>query len=176
MTNEHNGIIRAIHAVEEDVEEGNALLADILTALAGQGHSLNGFIATINGRRFTHMANIPVPQLLDVEKITLSVMPRKADGHVDAAAVITWTSSDTSQVGVNVGTGTFDFTDPQNGNEVVTCPGAFNCEALTPLSSGTATVTASCSGYEDAVFGPITYAPGVPRSLNGSVGLPVSDL
>ena len=121
------------------------------------------------------MATVPVPALLDVEKIVLSVMPRLANGHVDKNAVITWASSDASQVGAEPGVDTFVFHDPQF-DEDVTCPGAFNCVATTPLTSGSATVTASCPGYESADFGPITYAPGVPRSLNASVGQPISDL
>lgn len=121
------------------------------------------------------MATIPVPTLLDVEKILLSVMPRKADGHVDTSATISWVSSNPGEVGIEVGTEAFVFHDPQF-DEDVTCPGAFNCFALTPLTTGSGTVTASAAGYESADFGPITYAPGVPRSLNASVGSPVSDL
>jgi len=132
-------------------------------------------------------ASIPVPRLLDVEEIQLSVMPRKEDGHVDAAALITWTSSDAAQVGATPGrivmvnghatidTAPFTFTDPQF-NEDVLVPGEFNCVATTPLLAGVATVTASAQGYESADFGPIAYAPGVPRSLNASVGSPTSDL
>jgi len=120
-------------------------------------------------------ATIPVPKLLDTEKIALSVMPRKADGHVDATAVVSWASSDTAQVGLDVGVDTFVFHDPQF-DEDVTCPGAFNAFALTPLTEGNAVVTASCTGYESADFGPIIYAPGIPRSLNASVGSPISDL
>lgn len=119
--------------------------------------------------------NVPVPALLDVEKIVLSVMPRKADGHVDTNAVISWVSSDPTQVGVEPGVDPFVFSDPQF-TEDVTCPGPFNCTATTPLTSGTGSVTASCPGYESAEFGPITYAPGVARSLNASVGSPISDL
>lgn len=120
-------------------------------------------------------AQIPVPALLDVEKILLSVMPRKADGHVDTAAVISWSSSDPAQVGIEIGTTDFTFHDPQFDEDVV-CPGAFNCFALTPNTTGTGTVTAGAAGYESAEFGPISYAPGQPRSLNASVGSPVSDL
>lgn len=120
-------------------------------------------------------ATVPVPKLLDTEKIMLSVMPRKADGHVDVAASVSWISSDPAQVGLDVGVDPFVFHDPQF-NEDVTCPGAFNAFALTPLSEGNAVVTASAVGYESADFGPIIYAPGVPRSLNASVGGPVSDL
>lgn len=119
--------------------------------------------------------NVPVPQLLDTEKILLSVMPRKADGHVDTAASVSWVSSDPSQVGVEPGTDTFVFSDPQF-SEDVTCPGAFNCYATTPNASGSASVTASAQGYESAEFGPISYAPGQPRSLNASVGSPISDI
>jgi len=121
------------------------------------------------------MVNVPVPKLLDTEKIVLSVMPRKADGHVDIDAVVSWESSDPSQVGVEPGTDEFTFHDPQF-NEDVTCPGSFNCTATTPNNSGTASVTASAQGYESAEFGPIQYEPGVPRSLNASVGSPISDL
>jgi len=118
---------------------------------------------------------IPVPKLLDTEKILLSVMPRKADGHVDTQATLTWVTSDPTQVGLEVGVDSFTFHDPQF-NEDVTCPGSFNCFATTPLTTGTGTVTASAPGYESADFGPINYEPGVPRSLNASVGSPVSDL
>ena len=121
------------------------------------------------------MATIPVPALLDVQKIVLSVMPRTADGHVDDKAVITWTSSDAAQIGIEPGVDTFVFHDPQFDVDV-TCPGAFNCTALTPLDKGTGTVQAACPGYDSASFGPINYAPGVARSLNGSVGEAVSDL
>jgi hypothetical protein len=138
--------------------------------------NLGAFVSSIHGRRLTMPANIPVPQLLDVEKIVLSVMPRKADGHVDTAAVVTWTASDPSSVGAEPGTVAFDFTDPQNGDEVVNCPGNFNCTATTPNASGTGTVTASAPGYDSAIFGPINYAAGQARSLNASVGSPISDL
>lgn len=121
------------------------------------------------------MANIAVPKLVDTEKIVLSVMPRKADGHVDVAASVNWSSSDASQVGIELDTEPFVFSDPQFGEDV-TCPGAFNATATTPLESGSASVTASAAGYESAVFGPIEYAVGQPRSLNGSVGSPISDL
>lgn len=122
---------------------------------------------------------VPVPQLLDTEKIVLSIMPRKRNGHVSTDANITWTSSDPSQGEAIPGTGTFVYHDPQF-DEDVTVPGSYNCTATTPLSSGTYTVT--CAGsdaegpFESADFGPIVYAPGQPRSLNASVGSPVSDV
>jgi hypothetical protein len=136
------------------------------------GRSQNGFVAEVHGRRPQMAQTVVVPQLLDVEKVLLSTMPRKADGTVDVNAVNTWTSSDPS-VGVEVGTGTFDFDDGANGT--VTCPGSFNCFALTPGTNGAGTVTSKIPGYEDVDF-TITYAPGVPRSQNPSVGQPVSDL
>ena len=123
--------------------------------------------------------NVPVPQLLDTEKITLSVMPRLFNGHVSPNATIVWTSSDPTQGEAIPGTDPFVFHDPQF-NEDVTVPGSYNCTATTPNLSGSYTVT--CSGsdsegaFEDATFGPINYAPGVARSLNASVGSPVSDL
>jgi hypothetical protein len=138
------------------------------------GKTLGAFIAAIHGRSNTMAVVIPVPKLLDTEKVLLSVMPRKADGHVDAGAVVTWASSDPSQVGIEVGVDSFVFTDPQF-SEDVTCPGNFNCYALTPNASGAGTVTVGAPGYESAEFS-ITYEPGVPRSLNASAGGPVSDL
>ena len=149
----------------------------ILTELRRQHpkpRGLNPAITSIHGRSPSAM-NVPVPKLLDTEKILLSVMPRKEDGHVDVGATVTWASSDESAVGIDPGTESFEFHDPQF-DETVTCPGAFNCYALTPNQSGSATVTASAAGYESAEFGPIEYAPGVPRSLNASVGSPISDL
>lgn len=139
------------------------------------GRSLGAHISEVHGRRTKMPVNVPVPKLLDTEKIVLSVMPRKADGHVDIGAVISWVSSDPSQVGVEPGTDPFPFHDDQN-SEDVTCPGNFNCTATTPNASGTATVTVSAPGYDSATFGPITYEPGVARSLNASVGTPQSDL
>lgn len=146
--------------------------------------SLGGFVAAVYGRRTKMPINVPVPKLLDTEQIQLSVMPRKADGHVDVDAQVSWVSSDSAQgeakpgriVNGVINTDPFDFTDTQNGDEVVTCPGAFNCVATTPNSTGRFVVTASAPGYEAAEFGPITYEPGQPRSLNASVGSPVSDL
>lgn len=171
-THGHDRIADEIHRVHLEL----ASINDTLKTLSHpQSNALNGFIAAIYGRSVKMPVNVPVPQLLDTEKILLSVMPRKADGHVDTAAVVSWASSDGTQVGINVGTDTFVFHDPQF-DEDVTCPGAFNCEALTPGTSGAATVTASAPGYDSAEFGPITYAPGVPRSLNASIGSPVSDL
>ena len=143
------------------------------TIKAGCGPSLNPRIAAVYGRRLAIPVNVPVPQLLDTEKILLSVMPRKADGHVDTNASVTWTAS--GDVGAEPGVDPFPFHDPQF-DEDVTCPGSFNCYALTPNASGTGTVVASATGYESAEFGPITYAPGVPRSLNASTGSPISDL
>jgi len=115
---------------------------------------------------------VKVPNLLDVEKVLLSTMPRKADGTVDVGASQGWTSTDPS-IGIEVPSENFDFDDGANG--VVTCPGHFNCWALTPGESGTGSVFSKRTGYEDVDF-QITYAPGVARSQNPSVGQPVSDL
>lgn len=164
-------IIHALGRLEHAVDR----LADLLEHRPHGQHSLHGRVTAIYGKGHQMAANIPVPQLLDTEKILLSVMPRLANGHVDTAAVVTWVSSDDTQIGVQPGTDPFVFDDPQF-NEDVTCPGNFNCFALTPFTSGTGSVTVSAPGYEDAVFGPITYAPGQPRSLNASVGSPISDL
>jgi hypothetical protein len=137
--------------------------------------SLGAHVAAVYGRRHSMSVVIPVPKLLDTEKILLSVMPRKADGTIDTAAAITWDSSDSSKVGIEPGVEAFPFDDGLGGGPVE-CPGYFNCWALTPMSDAEeATVTVSAPGYESADF-VITYAPGVPRSLNASVGAPVSDL
>jgi hypothetical protein len=170
-------------SIQQEIEELRGTVAHgfrgVIEAIKvqQQQHSptMGGTVSAIYGRRAKMSVNVPVPKLLDTEKIVLSVMPRKADGHVDTAATISWTSSDASQVGVEPGTEPFVFTDPQF-SEDVTCPGAFNCTATTPLSAGTASVTASASGYESAEFGPIVYEAGQPRSLNASVGSPISDL
>lgn len=139
-----------------------------------RNNRLRGFVSTIYGRNQT-MANVAVPKLLDVEKIVLSVMPRKADGSVDVGASVQWASSDSNAVGIEPDTESFVYTDPQTGEEI-DCPGAFNATATTPLDAGSATITASAQGYTSETFGPIEYAAGVARSLNGSVGSPVSDL
>jgi hypothetical protein len=137
--------------------------------------ALNAALTAVYGRSNAMPVVIPVPQLLDTEKILLSVMPRLTNGRVDTEAVVTWASSDPAQVGVEPGVDPFVFHDPQTGEDY-TVPGAYNAFALTPLASGTGTVTVSAPGYESAEFGPIVYAPGVPRSLNASVGSPISDL
>lgn len=150
-------------------------------------NTLGAYVNTIYGKRCDMAVNVPVGKLKDTEQIELSTMPRKADGHVDIAANVMWVSSDPSQVGITPGrivevdgvrsinADPFTFHDPAF-DEDVECPGAFNAVATTPLTSGTATVTASATGYESADFGPISYEAGVPRSLNASVGSPVSDL
>jgi hypothetical protein len=152
-------------------------IARDLEAHPAPRNHLGAYVSAVYGRRVpVSPVNIVVPKLLDTEKVLLSVMPRKADGHVDREALVTWESDDPSKVGVEPGTGTFDFTDDQNGGEVVTCPGFFNCFATTPLSDEeSATVTVSAKGYDPAMFA-ISYAPGQPRSLNASYGQPVSDL
>ena len=151
----------------------------------GGGRSLGGFVAAVYGRRTIMAVNIPVPELKDTEKIMCSVMPRLSNGHVSPNASITWTPA--GDVQAEVGTDPFVFHDKRlnpDGSvlweEDVTCPGAYNAFALTPGPTGTGTLTASGSDsegtFEAAEFGPIHWMPGVPRSLNASVGSPVSDL
>lgn len=166
-----------------DLTDEIRVLVALHEAPAG-GPSLGASVTAIYGRSHSMPINVPVPKLLDTEKIELGVMPRKADGHIDNAAVLSWVSSDASQVEASVGTVPFDFEDvhlaadgvTEEWREVVTCPGNFKCTALTPLTLGSASVTASAPGYDSAIFGPINYEQGVARSLNPSVGSPVSDL
>lgn len=119
------------------------------------------------------MDPLPPIRVLDVQKVKFSVMPRKANGRVDANASISWQSSNPEEVVLEPGTEPFVYHDPQF-DEDVTVPGAFNCYAKTPLKSGSATITCSASGYE-TVEQPFSYDPGAPRSLNFSVSAPEFD-
>lgn len=134
---------------------------DEIKALLKPGHDrapkLSLAITEVHGRRYK-MATLPPIKLLDVEKVLLSVSPQKSDGTVDDSVVVTWTSSDPAQVGLEVST-----TD--NGR---------SCFALTPLDHGTATITASAPGYASDTVD-ITYAPGTPGVLNLSAGNPQPD-
>ena len=148
--------------------------------------SLNPYIKAIYGRRST-MANdiIPVPELLDTQKIVCSVMPRLRNGHISVNASVTWAAEgDTT---VEPGVDPFPFHDirlKDDGSvdfeEDVTCPGSFNATATTPGSSGSGKVIAAGSDAEGAFdgceFGPINWHQGAPRKMNGSVGSPISDL
>jgi len=176
MPSSTDRILYEIRVTESRLETKLDQLAHLIVQ-CHKSRSLGGFVAAVHGRRTTMPVNIPVPQLLDTEKILLSVMPRKRNGHVSTDAVVTWTASGDSTI--EVGTDPFPFHDPQF-NEDVTCPGNFNCYALTPGSSGTGTVTANATdaegAFEAAEFGPITWAAGQPRSLNASLGSPISDV
>lgn len=159
-----------------EIERVRQNTVEILELLP-KARPLGAMIAAIHGRRCVMPVTIPVPQLLDTEKILCSVMPRKRDGHVSTQAVVAWAANGDAQI--EVGTAEFIFHDPQF-DEDVTCPGSFNCYALTPGASGTGTVSVSGSDaegvFDTAEFGPITWAPGQPRSLNASIGSPISDL
>ena len=174
-----HGISRIVRHLEESTIAMHREAGRIIEALdrisgPAERSTLGAFVASVQGRSGSMSPiNIPVPKLLDVEKVLLSVMPRKADGKIDVNAVVTWTSSAPDQVGIEPGTEPFIFNDSAEGD--VTCPGNFNCFALTPLDTGAADVTVSAPGYDPAIFA-ISYAPGQPRSLNASYGQPVSDL
>jgi hypothetical protein len=123
----------------------------------GPRKGLGLYINTVYGKR-CNMAVLPPIKMLDVEKVLLSVAPQKADGTVDDSVIVTWSSSDPTQVGV-------EPSSTDNGR---------SCFALTPLESGTAIISASAPGYDtDTVE--VSYAPGVAGKLNLSAGTPVSD-
>jgi len=169
-------IVRHLEEVTSAVYSESSRIIETLERLSvpDEYNTLGAQLASVHGRSTTMSPiNIPVPKLLDIEKVLLSVMPRKADGKVDIGAVVTWVSSAPDQVGIEPGTEPFVFNDGDNGD--VTCPGNFNCFALTPLDTGAADVTVSAPGYDPAIFA-ISYAPGQPRSLTASYGQPVSDL
>ena len=100
---------------------------------------------------------MPVPPVVlkDTEKLLISVAPQLANGDPDTSVDVSFVSSDPS-VGVE---------EQADGRSAY---------ILTPGESGSATITASAPGYapEDIA---VSYEPGVPRSLNLSVGNPEPD-
>lgn len=157
-----------VHQIVEDLVN---LVEDVLEPC--ERRSLNPAITGFQGKGKTKMVVLPEVHMLDVEKVLLSVMPRLTNGKIDVSAQVSWVSDTPDQVGVQPGTDPFDFNDGDNG--IVSCPGFFNCWALTPLDAGQGSVTASAPQYESAQW-PIFYQPGAGGSLNASTGQPVSDL
>jgi len=126
--------------------------------LKGEDHgghkTLTVNVISIEGK--SPMATLPPLKMLDVEKVQLSVAPQLANGEPDTTVDVSWESSDPSQVSV----------EPAEDDR--------SCFCLTPLETGVATVTVSAPGYESVTI-EISYAPGVPRSLNATIGSPVPD-
>jgi hypothetical protein len=150
-----------VHALGHLQHALTARLDDIKELLrpvpAHPGQRLNLAITEVHGRSYK-MATLAPIKMLDVEKVLLSVAPQKADGTADDTVTVTWTSSDPSQVGVEPST-----TD--NGR---------SCYALTPLETGSATITVAATGYTSDTVD-ISYAPGTPGTLNLSAGNPTLD-
>jgi hypothetical protein len=169
-------IEKRLKGIEKAIREGAQSITAALKPAPPERRTLDPMLIAVYGRSAKMPVNVPVPKLLDTEKILLSVMPRLANGHIDTSVAISW-SSDSADIGIQVGTDPFPFTDPQfpeDGEQQI--PGDRNCFALTPGLTGSGNVTASGTGYDSAIFGPIVYEPGQPRSLNASIGSPVSDL
>jgi hypothetical protein len=170
-----NDIEKRLKGIEKAIREGSQHIVEALKPAPPERRSLDPLLVAVYGRRAQMPVNVPVPKLLDTEKILLSVMPRLANGHIDTTVAITWTKD--GDTDTQVGTDPFPYTDPQFPEDgELQIPGDRNCFALTPGIAGTGNVTASAPGYDSAIFGPINWEPGVPRSLNASIGAPISDL
>lgn len=114
----------------------------------------------------------PTIELVETEKVLLSAAPALPDGTPDPNVVLSWTSSNPSQVGVDIPANVPDTEPPiPNTNNHVAW-------ATTPLANGSAVISIKAQGgaqvYEE-VLQPVTYTAAVPGSLNVSGGVPVSD-
>lgn len=96
--------------------------------------------------------------LFDSEKVLGHLAPVKPNGEPDNDVLVTVTSSDPTQVGV----------------ELVEANG-HSFWLLTPLDTGMATITMSAPGYNPTTVD-VSYSPGQPRELNAQFDAPVSDL
>jgi hypothetical protein len=109
--------------------------------------------------------------MLDVERVLLSVRPRKADGTPDSAVRYTWASSAPEQIGVEP----LPEHEGQDAEGLpITIPDTHECWATTPLDRGAATVSAAAPRYTTDTID-ISYEPGVPGQSNLSAGTPVPD-
>lgn len=139
------------------IEKMLAAVLFILMHRAGEKkRRLNLNIREFHGKqRGTKMALPPVV-LKDSEKVLISVSPQLASGEADTAVDVAFASSDPS-VGIE---------EQADGRSAY---------ILTPGERGTAQITVTAPGYADETLD-VSYEPGTPRSLNLSVGNPVSDL
>lgn len=95
------------------------------------------------------MIERPPLNLFDTDKCLISLNP-------EAKGPFTWESSDPAQVAV----------EPQGDGH--------SCYVLTPLDSGSATITVSAKGYESEIM-LVTYTDSTPGELGMSAGSPEPD-
>jgi len=152
------------------IEKHFAELVEIFSSPSHSKAGLGFFVREIQGKRFTMITRPPIV-MLDVERVLVSVAPRKPNGDPDPTVQVAWASSDPAQVGVEV-------LPEHEGLDAeglpITIPGTHEAWLLTPLDRGAADVTISAPGYETTLQ-PLSYEPGVPGQLNVSVGTPVPD-
>lgn len=181
------GVTEALARIERTQSAHTATMARIEAAVtaAPVKPSLGGHFEGFENERTEPMPDvITLPEAKDNQRWKVRILPRKADGHINAALTgVEWVSTDPATVGTVPGTQPFDFEDvrlnedgTEAWREVVTCPGFFRCKLTTPLASGSGVnVTVSAPGYASAVFENLTYSQGVPMSLNAGFGEIESD-
>ena len=134
----------------------NELLCRIALALEARMQSTLGLaVSSVTGRRST-MSLVPPIEIVDVEKVLLSIAPKDADGQPVSTGPFTWTA-DNSANPVPVIT-----LEPQ--------PDGLSAWAISGVA-GVCTVTVTDGTLTDQIT--ITVKVGKPSSLNLSAGAPV---
>lgn len=113
------------------------------------GRSLGLHVAAVTGRSLR--MKVPPIELVDVEKVKLSIAPKDEDGRDISAPTASWSSSDTSVITLEVAADTL------------------SAEAISG-APGTATVSVTAGALSDQID--ITVKVGAPASLNLSAGVP----
>lgn len=136
-----------------------AIVCAVREALECGVGEMNLAIREVHGR-----TNVPTqPQILspikliDTEKVLLSTSPQTSDGN-PYEGPLTWGSSDPAAVAIEP--------DPATNGRTAW--------ALTPLETGSATITVSAPGVRTAKVD-ISYAPPAVGEMNLSAGTPVVD-
>jgi hypothetical protein len=136
-------------------EKSESLLKEIVgllksTPVPGETPGLRLGVSRVVGRNIV-MATVPPIEIVDVEKVVLSIAPKDADGRDVASPNAAWTSSDESVITLQVSADTLS---------AVAVSGA----------PGTSTVSVSSGSLSDQID--ITVKVGAPSSLNLSAGAP----
>lgn len=110
-------------------------------------------LTSVQGRR-SQVAVVAPIEIVDVEKVLLSIAPKDEDGKAVVAGPFTWTTSDEAVVTLEVA---------EDGLSAFAVSGGL----------GVATVAVTAGGLTDTID--ITVKAGEPLSLNLSAGTPVHE-
>jgi hypothetical protein len=142
-------ILEATSMAAALASEVQSNLTGVLATLeAARPESLGLHVTAIKGDRNMNVAPI---EIVDVEKVVLSVAPKDEDGRPVASPNATWASSDETVITLQVAEDTLS---------AVAVSGA----------PGVATVTVTAGDLSDTID--ITVKTGAPASLNLSAGVP----